>query len=621
MSLAPYTFRPLTPPDTQDTAGQRPKHMRSVSASVCSFNKNVAPDASTLTPRTSPVYRQTGPTLLPKIRTQDNNLRAAANHASKAHKRSASNVSNVSTYNNVRPPIFRCATEPVQDNPTLMSPISNASYSRSSSVAPFMSASRCHSRAVSSCSVDESMLGRYGYPTYRQTPIYMTQQMVPSPSVYAQTYFAPQQYPCFEPPAITLDDTFDLSFELEQVSRPTSLSPPPSLQPSLLLQEPVSFSLPAEPILSLATTSLMTYLTQPTQPINLVRQLTYSAGRGLSSFFWWDVRNIRPWSTFALETFEAIPDLMTLANFQHDNSTFPSLAAQSTSAATPTSEADLASLISKIYFPRVNAAAQLSLGPSAPYFYLAPQTPAPVAVTAATVQQAQPSFLLNYPSENQFTLNGTPRGRVVGLARSFDTFNSSMRHESPGQRVKYLRTLSQLQKCMRDHSCRYGFIITEIELICVRAGSDKYGHPYFGHLEIADAIATKTSATYGVDADGNYNEDVSMTASLALYFVLMLAKKIALPGQWGSFMDVGCLGAMTRSRVLPANVQIEADAATTVEDGALASGLEERKADGRDKWMPDPQVGEKRDAKTARGWVWPSDPWHKREGGRRSRRG
>lgn len=452
-------------------------------------------------------------------------------------------------------------------------------------------------------------------------PVYMTQQMVPSPSVYAQTYFTPQQYPCLEPPAITLDDTFDLSFELEQVSRPTSLSPPPSLQPSLLLQEPVSFGLPVEPILSLATTSLMTYLTQPTQPINLVRQLTYSAGRGLSSFFWWDVRNIRPWSTFALETFEAIPDLMTLANFQHDNSTFPSLAAQSTSAATPTSKADLASLISKIYFPRVNAAAQLSLGPSAPYLYLAPQTPAPVAVTAATVQQAQPSFLLNYPSENQFTLNGTPRGRVVGLARSFDTFNSSMRHESPGQRVKYLRTLSQLQKCMRDHSCRYGFIITEIELICVRAGSDKYGHPYFGHLEIADAIATKTSATYGVDADGNYNEDIGMTASLALYFMLMLAKKIALPGQWGSFMDVGCLGAMTRSRVLPANVQIEADAATTVEDGALAGGLEERKADGRDKWMPDPQVGEKRDAKTARGWVWPSDPWHKREGGRRSRRG
>lgn len=621
MSLAPYTFRPLTPPDAHDTAGQRPKHMRSVSASVYSLNKDTSPDAATLTPRTSPVYRQTGPTLLPKIRTQDNNLHAAANQASRAHKRAVSNASNASTYNNVRPPIFRCATEPVQDNTVPMSPMSNVSYSRASSVAPFMPASRSHSRAVSSCSIDESMLGRYGYPTYRQMPVYMTQQLVPSPSVYPQTYYAPQHFSYFDPPAITLDDTFDLSFELEQTSRPSSLSPPPSLQPSLLLQEPASFSVSADPVLSLATTSLMTYLAQPTQPINLVRQLTYSTGRGLASFFWWDVRNIRPWSSFALETFEAIPDLMTLANFQHDNSTFPSLSAQSTSAATPTSEADLASLVSKIYFPRVNAAAQLSLGPSAPYLYLAPQTPVPVAVTAATVQQAQPSFLLNYPSENQFTLNGTPRGRVVGLARSFDTFNSLMRHESPGQKVKYLRTLSQLQKCMRDHSCRYGFIITEIELICVRAGSDKYGHPYFGHLEVADAIATKTSATYGIDADGNYNEDVTMTASLALYFMLMLAKKIALPGQWGSFMDVGCLGAMTRSRVLPDNVQIRADAVLTAVGGGLPADSEERKADGRDRWMPEPQVGEKRDAKTARGWVWPSDPWHKREGGRRSRRG
>ena len=173
---------------------------------------------------------------------------------------------------------------------------------------------------------------------------------------------------------------------------------------------------------------------------------------------------------------------------------------------------------------------------------------------------------------------------------------------------------------MRDHSCRYGFIITEIELVCVRAGADKYGNPYFGYLEVADSIATKTSAKYGIDAAGNYTEDISMTAGLALYFLLMLAKKVALPGEWGSFMDVGGLGAMTRQRILPLNDDLRNDALPHNEDGDIKDD-EERKPDGRDKWMPEPQVGEKRDAKTARGWVWPNDPWHKREGGRRSRRG
>lgn len=318
----------------------------------------------------------------------------------------------------------------------------------------------------------------------------------------------------------------------------------------------------------------------------------------------------------------SIPDLMTLLNFQHDNHTFPSLAQQSTSAATPSSEADLANLVSKIYFPRVNAAAQLSLGANAPYFYIAPQQPVQPSVGTATMTQAQPTFLVNYPNENQFTLHGTPRGRVVGLAKSFDQFNTSMRHESPGQKVRYLKALSQLQKCMREHSCRYGFIITEIELVCVRAGADKYGNPYFGYLEVADSIATKTSAKYCMDADGNYTEDISMTAGLALYFLLMLAKKVALPGEWGSFMDVGGLGAMTRQRVLPSAEELRRDVTGQPEneDGDIKEE-EERKADGRDKWMPEPQVGEKRDAKTARGWVWPSDPWHKREGGRRSRRG
>lgn len=464
------------------------------------------------------------------------------------------------------------------------------------------------------------MLSRYGYPTYRQMPVYTTQR-APSEPLYTQTFLPSQHISMLEPPSINIEGTWDMPLDIEALSRPSSTSPPPSLEPSLmpLMQEPSHYSMAGGPV-SMGSTSLINYLTQPTQPVNLVRNLTYSTGRGLASYFWWDVRNLRPWTSFSLDTMNSIPDLMTLLHFQHDNSTFPTIAPQSTSAASPGSEADLTNLVSKIYFPKVNAAAQVSLGANAPHLYIAPQQPTQPVAGASTVH-AQPTFLANYPNENQFTLHGTPRGRVIGLAKSFDTFNTSMRHESPAQRVRYLKTLSQLQKCMRDHSCRYGFIITEIELVCVRAGADKYGNPYFGYLEVADSIATKTCAKYGIDAEGNYTEETPMTASMALYFLLMLAKKVALPGEWGSFMDVGGLGAMTRQRVLPSSEEMKMDAQPAGHEDVDIKDEEERKPDGRDKWMPEPQVGEKRDAKTARGWVWPSDPWHKREGGRRSRRG
>jgi hypothetical protein len=175
----------------------------------------------------------------------------------------------------------------------------------------------------------------------------------------------------------------------------------------------------------------------------------------------------------------------------------------------------------------------------------------------------------------------------VGLALSFDRWNTGMRREGPARKVQYLKGLAHLQKCMREHSCRYGFIMSEIELVCVRAGCDESDQPYFGFLEVSDAIPVKQAG------------EGRMTVTLALYLLLMLGKSTPLPGQPAGFMDVGGPGAMTRQRVW---------------DGRDV-GEEERGKDGKDKWMPEPQVGEKRDAKTVRGWVLPSDPWHKREGG------
>ena len=368
----------------------------------------------------------------------------------------------------------------------------------------------------------------------------------------------------FDTPMINVQDNFDMDMfpsHISVSSRHSSMTPPPSM-----------------PVVTGPTSSLLTYLTQPTQPVNLVRNLTLPTGRAMTTHFWWDVRNVRSWSSFSLSTISSIPDLLTLLNFPHEPTAFPPPLPTNTTA-TPSSETDLANLITKIYFPKVNTATRLSLGAASLSLYACP--------ASSTNSLNNPTFLANYATDNSLTSSGLQRGRIVGLALSFDRWNTGMRREGPARKVQYLKGLAHLQKCMREHSCRYGFIMSEIELVCVRAGCDESDQPYFGFLEISEAIPVKQAG------------DGKMTVTLALYLLLMLGKSTPLPGQPAGFMDVGGPGAMTRQRVW---------------DGRDV-GVEERGKDGKDKWIPEPQVGERRDAKTVRGWVLPSDPWHKREGG------
>jgi len=610
MSLTPYRYRPLTPPEapTPATAGQRRRrgggggggddhihHIRSLSSSSYGTN-DTSPESlitNNSTPSRSPVLRQHGPTLLPKIRTQDSCLDPSA-ASGPPHRRSWSSTAHTAVSKNGRPSVYRSATEPAECA-NLISPVSNVSRSRASSANPspvpvyatMNRAAKGHSRSGSASSIDTSILNRFGYPTYRQLPVYISlPQQRPSPTLYPSTYISSSSapsIPLLDPPMINLEGTFDMPIDLETFSRPTSTSPPPMFG-------------------TVPTSSLLAYLTQPTQPINLVRHLTFPTGRGLSSHFWWDVRNIRPWKSFSLQTMSTIPDLLTLLNFQHETTALP-FTNTNASTVTPASEPDLANLVAKIFFPKINAATGLSLGANSISLYSAPaasQTGSNSVNTSNT-----PTFLANYPTDADRTLSGLPRGRVVGLVRSFDRWNTGMRREGPARKVEYLKTLAHLQKCMRDHSCRYGFIITEIELVCVRAGCDARDQPYFGYLEVADAIETKTAARESGNAKGD--AEVPMTVTLALYFLLMLAKATPLPGQPSSFMDVGGPGALTRQRVWDWSGRDEDDA--DEED-------EERGKDGKDKWIPEPQMGEKREARTVRGWVWPSDPWHKREGER-----
>jgi hypothetical protein len=199
------------------------------------------------------------------------------------------------------------------------------------------------------------------------------------------------------------------------------------------------------------------------------------------------------------------------------------------------------------------------------------------------------------------TAKGEPRGHVVGIVKSYDEWNTGMRSEDAPRQVKYLRGLSQLHRIMREHSCRYGFIITEIELFCVRAaaehapsmyhanayGSDEGPKPVFGMVEVAQPIQLSRAAFNTETGETN------LTVGLALWFLCMLARDEPLPGQCSWKMDVGGPAALTRHNYRP-----------------------------RDAWMPKVGMHESRVAKRIRGWVYPEEPFNKKEAphGRRGRK-
>jgi hypothetical protein len=233
----------------------------------------------------------------------------------------------------------------------------------------------------------------------------------------------------------------------------------------------------------------------------------------------------------------------------------------------PETEAALHSIYASYYLPKLNSA-----------LALCSERPLQLSVPAATKGPSAVNDLL-------FTANvsgeaaaaaGKPSARVVGLVRTFDRFNSGMRAEGNIKRVEYLRGLAAIHHAMREHGCRYGFILTEIELVLVRNGTEST--PIFGELEVTSVQLAATSS----------GEEPQLTACLALWGLCQMAGDHPAPGH-----------ASWKSEV-----------------GAPAEGTR-RKAKPRDSWIPAPQLAEKREAKRSRGWIWPEDAVGRKELGKR----
>lgn len=538
-----------------------PGHARSSShGSVYSFESSPSDSITTAstrrtTPARSPRIRTHGPLLLPKIRNQDQAIAPSSTAASppkrmrtspapSAPRASHLHSGHTRSYTNPETISYSAAlsfSEDASENTSLLeSPISFAPLTSDSAAS-----AHSHSRRASTCSLDNVSIERYGFPTYRQMPSY-----VPVSNDNSVTTAAPQP-----------------QTQLTQ-SEPYFYQPYAPRAPSPLAHASVS----PEPTPS---TTMMSYLTSANPAPSLVRTISFPLRDPHTRHFWWDVRQIRPWTTFNATSILSLPAAASLTC----PIPAPLLPTLSTSQRHPETEAALHANYAAYYVPKLNAA--LALSSNRP---LQLSVPSKNANPATAGMATDCMFVANVAGESSTAaaiFGGKPTARVVGLVKSFDRFNTGMRVEGNIKRVEYLRGLSHLHHAMREHGCRYGFILTEIELVFVRNGGESV--PHFGYLEVGSVqLAATASTTEGDD------QKIPLTACLALWGLCMLAADEPVVGH-----------AHWRSEI-----------------GAPAEGTR-RKALSRDDWMPQPQLAEKRESKRARGWIWPEDAIGRKELGKR----
>ncbi|KAI0399123.1 hypothetical protein F4802DRAFT_70001 [Xylaria palmicola] len=528
---------PVTPPSfTFDPSlleiPYNPGHTRSGSLSSLYSTTETSPSDSVSTrvttpTRSPPPIRQHGPVLLPKIRSQDQTIEPPM----KRVKRVTAPAPRPARQGGFRPTHTRSFTNPESLSfNSFFSPVEDYSGFSSLLCSPGAFAEDVvEPRRASSVGLDASALDKYGFPAYGQMPSY-------APAV---SHPQPQAQP------------FMYGFTARAPS-PLSLASTPDPTPS---------------------TTLLNYLTTPNPAPDLVRSISYPLRDPNTKHFWWDVRQVRQWSGFNLNTILSLPGASALLNCPVPA---PLLPQPPTNVRQPETEAALHSIYASYYMPKLNSA--LALSAQRAIQFSVPRTKNP---SGSTNDHLIVANMAGESSTAAAIFGGKPTARVVGLVKSFNRFNTQMRGENKVKGVEYLRGLAHLHHVMREHGTRYGFILTEIELVLVRNGAE--GTPHFGYLEVTSVRLADSRA------DDDAEEDtIPLTACLALWGLCTLAGDEPIHGH----------------------------APWKAEVGAPAEGTR-RKALARDNGMPAPQLAEKREAKRARGWVMPEDPVGRKELGKR----
>ncbi|KAI9698606.1 MAG: hypothetical protein M1820_007405 [Bogoriella megaspora] len=640
-----YTPPGTSVPDTIQPGSATSVHSRTASDGSYDISP-ISVQTHLTTPERSPI-RSYGPMLLPRPRDQD-----------QVHEPKAGPILSTSGGHGwapyaSRPSLERRGTSPpcnvsllspASDSPidlsitsTLNSPLSFATASRRTSLPPHSRSSsssrvNTHSRSPSNSSIDGEGIRRFAYPTYRTTPDGRTSANQ-SFSAHALSHLTPltsSATPSIPAPT-ALSHLNPLSSsalnivppQYYQRSRSNTPQPQPVMDPQITIQLDQNFDVMAP------TTSLLDYLTERNPAPAIVKQPQPFGWK--SVYFWWDVRNVRTWNEFNVESMCAIPSILPLLNAAVADKMLPSSHRYPTNPM-PQNEHQLQEIWRDHHAHKVNAALNVSLGEH----HLTMRS----NIEKSSQTRQLPDFISNYATNDDLKreipllygeeLPSSRRGCVVGLVKAYNVWNSGMRHGDPNAKVQYLLGLAHLQYLMREHGTRYGYIMTETELVCVRYGGDPSVRakamgdndvvgggehtPVFGYFEVAKPIEMRTHGRipgpqcsnarfnpqpFDVFTDAGFpagptpstGDDIEMTASLALWYLHMLAKEIPLRGQLGAKLDVGTPMARTRAICLD-----------------------------KDEWIP--KVTNKREVREAtnnRGWVWPEDKLGKFEKASRGR--
>ncbi|KAL3961526.1 hypothetical protein ACCO45_003049 [Purpureocillium lilacinum] len=255
--------------------------------------------------RKPPVVRH-GPLLLPKIRPQDQNLDGSqlpvanvnARRAKKAqttppprprpasakplrssHARSYTNPETLSSMAYAHMSSFAGASFHGSDPaPLLCSPAAFAQDTILSSepdlMNPGVSSELPSRRASTSFSVDAAVIDRYGYPTYRRMPFSSV------------------------PPTSNMTSQADCAFSSYTPRAPSPLAIAASLDEA---------STPSTP-----STTLINFLTASNPAASLVRNISFPLRDPSIRHFWWDVRNVRSWTSFTASAVLSLPGARAL---------------------------------------------------------------------------------------------------------------------------------------------------------------------------------------------------------------------------------------------------------------------------------------------------------------------
>lgn len=618
-SLLDMSFN--TAPTHTTTGG----HSRSISTASSVYSVNSSPPESIVstttartTPSRSPVIRTHGPLLLPKIRSQDQNIvpDVVPQPAARPSKRARTSPAPSTMQQNrtaYRPTHSRSLTNPenisYNPNPVMYSPPQMpqdcsppTNLLASPVIFPEQSFSMSDNRAqrASSCNLDDVAIERFGFPTYRQMPAYAVAAGAPAVTTQAGSN-TPKQQPA--PTMLPVSAQPDFSslpapssyFNPYPQQTYTSRASSPMAGAASLTPEPQPMpqqvqTLQPSAIQPTNNTTLLNYLTSSNPAPSLVRSISFPLRDPHIKHFWWDVRQIRPWTAFNTSTLMSLSGgaAAGLVTCPVPETFLPN---PMSSQRHPETESALHAIYANWYLPKLNAA--LALSSNRPLQLSVPSKSGPHAT-----KDTEQMFVATIPGDASSAaaiFGGKPSARVVGLVKSFNRFNTGMRVEGNVKKVEYLKGLAHLHHVMREHGCRYGFILTEIELVVVRNGLE--GTPHFGFLEVTSCqLATTVPSDINLedyteeDEAGNKTySSLPMTACLALWGLCMLASDEPLPqGHAAWRADIGAPAEGTRRKALP-----------------------------RDSWMPQPQLAEKRESKRSRGWVWPEDPVGRKELGKR----